>query len=87
MQKLSSKREYHDENVFLKADRALSKLHFFFHLKSKTNLVSLKKFNSYLQYNKIDFSFNIKLQAINLSVCDEYKTEREAGRFLHSHNG
>ena len=38
---LSAKREFHDENVFLKADRALSKLNFLFHLKSKTNLVTL----------------------------------------------
>ena len=38
-----SKRECHDENVFLKADRALSKLNFLFHLNSKTNLVTLRK--------------------------------------------
>ena len=31
------------ENVFLKADRALSELNFLFHLKSKTNLVTLRK--------------------------------------------
>ena len=33
-------RECHDENVFLKADRVLSKLNFLFHLESK-NSVSL----------------------------------------------
>ena len=41
--KSSAKRECHDENVFLKADRALSKLNFLFHLNSKTNLVTLRK--------------------------------------------
>ena len=35
--------EYHDENVFLKADRTLSKLNFLFNLKSKKNLVTLRK--------------------------------------------
>ena len=30
---MSAKRECHDENVFLKADRALSKLNFLFNLK------------------------------------------------------
>ena len=30
--KSSAKRERHDENVFLKADRALSKLNFLFHV-------------------------------------------------------
>ena len=43
-------RESHDENVFLKAGRASSKLNFLFHLKSKTNLVTLRKCNSHLQY-------------------------------------
>ena len=33
------KRECHDENVFFKADRALRKFNFLFHLKSK-NLVT-----------------------------------------------
>ena len=37
--------EYYDKNVFLKADRALSKLNFLFDSKSKTNLVTLRKFN------------------------------------------
>ena len=36
-------RECHDENVFLKADRALSELNFLFHLNLKTNLVTLGK--------------------------------------------
>ena len=35
--------ECHDENVYLKADRALSKLNFPFHLKSNTILVTLRK--------------------------------------------
>ena len=39
--KLNAKREYYNENVFLKADRALSKLNFLFLLKSKTNLATL----------------------------------------------
>ena len=51
----------------LKADRALSKLNFLFHLKSK-NLITFWKCNSHLQYYKINLSFRIK----------EYKTEREA---------
>ena len=33
----------HDENVFLKADRALSKLNFLFNLNSKRNRVTLRK--------------------------------------------
>ena len=36
-------REFYDENVFLKAYRALSELNFMFHLNSKTNLVTLRK--------------------------------------------
>ena len=44
---------------------ALVKLNFLFHLKSKINLVTLRKFNSHLQYYKIDLSFSIKLQEIN----------------------
>ena len=35
-------RECHDENVFLKADRASNKLNFLFHLKSKPKLVTDK---------------------------------------------
>ena len=34
VKKSNAKREYHDENVSLKADRALS--NFFFHLESET---------------------------------------------------
>ena len=75
--KSSTKCEYHDVNVFLKVNRTLSKLNFLFYLKSKTNLVTLRKCNSLLQYYKIDLSFSIKLQEINLNVCEEYKTERE----------
>ena len=41
---------------------------FLFHLKPKTNLVTSRKFNSHLQYYKIDLSFSIKLQETNLSV-------------------
>ena len=70
------KREYHNENVVFKADRALSKLNFHFYLKSKTNLLTLRKCNSHLQYYKIDSSFSIKLQKINLNVCEEYKIAR-----------
>ena len=58
----------------LKVDKALSKLNFLFHLKSKTKLVTLRKCNLHLQYYKIDLSFNIKLQEINLNVCEECKT-------------
>ena len=47
---MSAKRKYHDENAFLKADRALSKLNFCFHLKSKTNLVTLRKLSTHLKY-------------------------------------
>ena len=35
------------------------------------------QFTSAILY-KIDFSFSIKLQEINLYVCEEYKTKREA---------
>ena len=76
--KSSARRECHDENVFLKADRASSKLNFLFHLKSKTNLVALRKCNSHLQYYKIDLSFSINLQEINWNECEECKTKREA---------
>ena len=56
----------------LKTDKASSKLNFLLPLKSKTNLVSLRKCNSHSQYYKIDLSFSIKLQEINLNVCEEY---------------
>ena len=41
----SAKHECHDENVFLKADRALSKLNFLFHFNWKINWseIDLKK--------------------------------------------
>ena len=48
-----------------RADRALSKLNFYFHLKSRENLITLRKCNSHLQYYKTDLSFSIKLQEIN----------------------
>ena len=64
--------------MFLKADRALSKLNFLFHLKSNTNLVTLRKCNSHIQYYKSGLSFSIKLQEIKLYQCEEYKIEREA---------
>ena len=38
------------------------------------------QFTSTILY-KIDLSFSIKLQEINLHVCEEYKTEREARGF------
>ena len=59
---------------------SLSRFNFLFHLKSKTNLVILRICDSYLQYYKIDLCFSIKLQKINLYVCEEYKTERKARR-------
>ena len=46
-----------NEDMFLKADKALSKLNFLFQLKSKTNLVTLRKCDSHLQYYKIDLVF------------------------------
>ena len=45
---------------------------------SKTNLLTLSKCNSHLQYYKIDFSFSIKLKDINSNVCEKYKIERKA---------
>ena len=45
----------------------LNKLSFVFHLKSKTNLVTLRKCNSHLKYYKIDSSFSIKWK------CEFYK--------------
>ena len=56
--KSSAERECRD-------DRALSKLNFFFHLKSKKTLVTLKISNSHLKYYQIYLSFSIKLQEIN----------------------
>ena len=47
---MSAKRECHDDNVFLKADRALNKLNFLFHFKAKQNLLTLRKCSSHLQY-------------------------------------
>ena len=38
----------------------------------------MRKLNSHLQYNKIDLSFSIKLQELNLNVCEKYRIEREA---------
>ena len=61
------------KNMFLKLDRALSKFNFLFHLKLKTNLVTLRKCNLHLQYCKIDLSFSTKLQEINLYLYEEYK--------------
>ena len=58
----------HNEKVFL------------FHLESNKSLVTLRKFNLYLQYYEIDLSFSIKLEKMNLNVCEENKTEREAPR-------
>ena len=62
-------------NVFRKADRTLNKWKFLFHLKLKTNSLTLRKYNSHLQYYKIDLNSSIKLQEINYDVCKEYKTE------------
>ena len=76
LKKSSAKRKFRDKNVFLKADKALSKLNFLFDLKSKPSLVTLRKFNSHLQYYKIDLSFSVRLQEINLNACEEYKTEQ-----------
>ena len=50
---------------------------FLLFLKSKINLVTLRKFNSHLQYFIIDLGFTIKLQEINLIVYEEHKTEHE----------
>ena len=75
----STKHACHDKNVFLKADRALSKLNFLFHLKSNTYLVTLSKCNSHLQYYKINMSFSIKFQKIKLYVCEEYNITRCIG--------
>ena len=58
--------------------RKTDSIHFTFHLKPKTNLLTLRKCYLYLQYYKIDLSFSIKLQELNLNLCKEYKTEREA---------
>ena len=57
-----------DENVFLKADKALNKQNFLFYLKSKTNFVTFRKCNPNSQYFKIDLSFSIKLQNTNNTI-------------------
>ena len=67
VKKSSATCECHDENVFLKADKALSKLTFLSNLKLRTNSVTLEKCNSHLQYDKMDLRFSIKLQEINLN--------------------
>ena len=38
----------------------------------------MRKCNLHLQNYKTDLSFSIELQEININVCEEYKTEREA---------
>ena len=45
--------ECHDVNVFLKADKALSKLNFLFHLNLKRNSVNLRKWVIYIIFNII----------------------------------
>ena len=59
--KSSAECKSHDENVFFKADRALTKFNFLFNLKQKKNVVTLRKCNLHLQYYKIDLRFSIKL--------------------------
>ena len=71
------KREYHDENVFLKVDRASSKMKLVFSFEIKKKLVTFRKCNSHLQYYKINLIINIKLQEINFNVCEEYKIESD----------
>ena len=72
--KLSAKRECHTENVFFKADRALSKLNFLFHLKWKTNLVTLRKSNSHLQYYILEHPLDIRLgYLLTLVFARKYK--------------
>ena len=71
-------------SVKIKNDLLKSSPQIFFHLKSKANLVILWKCNSHLQYYKIDSSFSIKLQEINLHVCDEYMIEREAPNLIRT---
>ena len=38
----------------------------------------MRKCTSHLQYYKIDSNFSIKLQEINLNVCEEYEIGSEA---------
>ena len=52
--------------MFLKTDRVLCKLNFPFHLKSKTNLVTLRKCNSNLQYYKISLLSQLLLKSKSL---------------------
>ena len=65
--KLSAKRERYDENVFLKADRALSKLNLLFHLNSKRNRVTLRKC-------VIHIIFNIIIKLVWASVSNRSAT-------------
>ena len=72
--KSSAKREYRDENVFLKGDRALSKL--------ITLLISNKKeFNNFFKSRSSDIVL-LKLgnlhQNVKRYVCEARNTEREA---------
>ena len=64
--------------MFLKADKALGTFIFLLNPKLKRNLIILWKCNSHLQYYKINLSFSIKLQEINLYLCEKYKSQREA---------
>ena len=72
--KSSAKREYRDENVFLKGDRALSKL--------ITLLISNKKeFNHFFKSRSSDIVL-LKLGNLNQNAkrCEARNTEREARR-------
>ena len=74
--KSSAKCEYRDENVFLKGDRALSKL--------ITLLISNKKeFNHFFEIRSFDI---VLLKLVNLNQNSKRyevrNTEREASRFL-----
>ena len=75
--KSSAKRERHGQRKFFKANTALCKLNFLLHLKPKTNLVTLRKYNSHLQYI-------IKL--ICEASCARREFARQGGRFFKSYS-
>ena len=77
--KSSAKREYRDENVFLKGDRALSKL--------ITLLISNKKeFNHFFKSRRSDIVLlklsNLYQNAKRYEARSSHMSEREASRFF-----
>ena len=73
--KSSAKREYHDENVFLKVDRALSKL-------ITVSILNKKEFIHFFKSRSFDILLKLGNLHQNAKCYEARNTEREASRFL-----